>query len=290
MSGNKTDILTRIYTYLHFSYYIIKIQRLFRGNLVRKYKDLHGPAVRDRKLCTNTNDFITMEPIEEVSFHQFLSYKDVDGFVYGFDIISLYNLFLKSKMKTASTNVTPEVLNPYNRNPIPQTVLKDIKTILKIAKILDMVIELQYEDDTIGLSVGKTIELRALTLFQNIDALGNYSDCQWFLSLNKRDLIKFTRELYEIWSYRSQINQETKYNICPLGDPFRYLSMSYIHAESNVSNIQKVILNVLENLVNTGLDKDSKTLGAYYVLGALTLVNESAATALPWLFQSFGYF
>jgi hypothetical protein len=98
------------------------------------------------------------------------------------------------------------------------------------------------------------------------------------------------KELYEIWSYRSQINHETRYKICPLGDPFRYISMSYIHTETNISNIQKVILNVLENLVNTGVDKDSKILGSYYVLGALTLVNDSAATALPWLFQSFGYF
>ena len=49
-------------------------------------------------------------------------------------------------------------------------------------------------------------------------------------------------------------------------------------------------LTVLEKLVNTGVDKDSKSLGAYYVLGALTLVNQDAATSLPWLFQSVGYF
>jgi hypothetical protein len=47
---------------------------------------------------------------------------------------------------------------------------------------------------------------------------------------------------------------------------------------------------VLENLVNIGTDKDSKALGAYYVLGALTLVNSDAATSLPWLFQSVNYF
>jgi hypothetical protein len=45
-------------------------------------------------------------------------------------------------------------------------------------------------------------------------------------------------------------------------------------------------LNVLENLVNTGINVDSKSLGAYYVLSALTLVNETAAEALPWLYQS----
>jgi hypothetical protein len=55
-------------------------------------------------------------------------------------------------------------------------------------------------------------------------------------------------------------------------------------------NIKKVVLEVLEKLVNSGIDKDSKSLGAYYVLGGLTLVNQEAATSLPWLFQSVSYF
>jgi hypothetical protein len=42
-------------------------------------------------------------------------------------------------------------------------------------------------------------------------------------------------------------------------------------------NIKKVILEVMEKLVNSGLDKDSKSLGAIYVLGSLTLVNSSLA-------------
>ena len=82
-----------------------------------------------------------------------------------------------------------------------------------------------------------------------------------------------------------------KKNICPPnGDPFRNLSMHYIGSEQDVNNIRKVILEVLEKFVNNGIDKDSKALGACYVLGALTIVNEDAATSLPWLFQSFSPF
>jgi hypothetical protein len=54
--------------------------------------------------------------------------------------------------------------------------------------------------------------------------------------------------------------------------------------------IKKSVLTILERFVNSGIDQDSKALGSYYVLGALTLVNESAADALPWLFQSFSYY
>jgi len=284
ISGNKNQLILRIYSYLYFSSFIIKIQKIFRGNIVKKYKMLHGPAAVNRKLCNNSYDFITMEPVEEINFHQFLSYKDTDGFIYGFDIISLHNLFLKSKD-------IESVKNPYNRNFIPESVIKIIKSVVKISRIINIHINLHFEDDTKNISNEKSIELRALTLFQNIDALGNYSNSSWFLSLNRIELIKFIRELADIWNYRAQISNEMKRNICPpYGDPFRNLSMPYIHTETNISNIRKVILEVLEKLVNSGVDNDCKALGAYYVLGSLTIVNETAATSLPWLFQSFGYF
>ena len=282
ISGNKTELLSRIYCYLYFSSYIIKIQKIFRGLLARKYKNLHGPASMNRKLCTNNSDFITMDPVEEINFHQFVSYQDVDGFIYGFDIISLHNLYFKSNK---------EIKNPYNRTKLPDSIFKTIKSILRLSRILKIHVNLHFEDDTQNISGEKAIELRALSLFQNIDALGNYSNSNWFLSLNRNQIIKLVRELIDIWNYRAQLSQEVKRNICPPnGDPFRNLSMPYIHVEGEIGNVKKVVLEVLEKLVNTGIDNDSKSLGAYYVLGALTLVNQEAASSLPWLFQSVSYF
>jgi hypothetical protein len=282
ISGNKTELLSRIYCYLYFSSYIIKIQKIFRGLLARKYKNLHGPASMNRKLCTNKSDFITMDPVEEINFHQFVSYQDVDGFIYGFDIISLHNLYFKSNK---------EIKNPYNRTKLPDSIFKTIKSILRLSRILKIHVNLHFEDDTQNISGEKAIELRALSLFQNIDALGNYSNSNWFLSLNRNQIIKLVRELIDIWNYRAQLSQEVKRNICPPnGDPFRNLSMPYIHVEGEIGNVKKVVLEVLEKLVNTGIDNDSKSLGAYYVLGALTLVNQEAASSLPWLFQSVSYF
>jgi len=282
ISGNKQEITRRIYSYLYFESYIIKIQKIFRGYLVGKYKILHGPCIKDRKICTNNVDFITMDPIEEINFHQFFSYKDVDGFIYGFDISSLHNLFLKSD---------DDIKNPYNRNLIPDVVFKNIRGIIRIGKILGISIILSFEDDLLELSNEKAVELKAITIFQHIDALGNYSNANWFLSLNQFQLIKFIRELMDIWKYRAQLSVETKRNICPpFGDPFTNLSIQYIITEQNLWNVKKVLLDIIETLVNTGITKDSKSLGAYYVLGALTLVNNEAATSLPWLFQSVNYF
>jgi hypothetical protein len=281
-TGNKEQLIGRIYSYLYFSCYIIKIQKIFRKSLVIKYKKLHGPACLNRKKCTNTDDFVSMESIEEINFHQFISYKDIDNFIYGFDITSLHNLFLRSP---------DEIRNPYNRNKIPEFVFKNISSIIRLGKILNININLKFEDDTKNLPNEKLIELRAFALFQNIDALGNYSNANWFLSLNRNKLIRFIRELIYFWNDRLQLSNETKRNISPpYGNPFRNLNFNYIILEENLWNVKKVIIEVLEKLVNIGTDKDSKALGAYYVLGALTLVNSDAATSLPWLFQSVNYF
>lgn len=282
ISGNKPQLTTRIYSYLYFSSFLIKVQKIFRGYLVKKYKMLHGPASLNRKLCTNNCDFISMEPIEEINFHQFISYKDTDDFIYGFDITSIHNLFLKSNN---------EIKNPYNRNLIPDFVFKNIRSLIRIGRILNIGINLKFEDDTKNLSDQKTIELRALSLFQAIDRLGNYTNSTWFLSLNRVQLIKFIRELMDIFNYRAQLSMETKRNICPpVGDPFRSLSIPYLHNETNLWNIKKNLLDVMDKFVNSGVDSDSKSLGAYYVLGALTLVSTEAATSLPWLYQSVNYF
>jgi hypothetical protein len=284
--GTKKELITRIFVFLQLSYYVTKIQKIFRGKLQRKFNNLHGPAFKNRKMCTNSSDFITMDDLNDLSFNQFFSYKDVDGFIYGFDLASIFSLiYMKNNNNKKPTQ------NPYNRNNIPVEVLIDIKILIKIGKVLKKDIYLEIQDEPTNLSNEKVIELRALSLFQNINALGNYSNSEWFLSLSRNNLIKFVRELSDIWNYRAQLSLEVKTKICPPhGLPFRNLNVSYIHTEIDMNNVKKVILEVLEKLVNNGIDADSKSLGAYYVLAALTLVNIDAATSLPWLFQSVSHF
>lgn len=289
ISGNKKELINRIYIFLFLSCYIIKIQKIFRGRLQRKFNAYFGPALNKRTICTNDTDFVTMDDLKDLHYGQFYSFKDNDDRVYGFDIASIYNLIYKN---TDTINISKiGGINPYNRNKIPSFVMIDLKMIVRTSKILKIKINLEFETDLGNVSNSKTVEMRALTLFQNIDALGNYSSPEWFLTLNRSQLIKFLRELSDIWNYRAQLSNETKQNICPpTGDPFRNINISNIINENDLLTIKKCILDILEKFVNNGIDRDSKTLGAYYVLGALTLVNDSAASSLPWLFQSVSYF
>ena len=99
-------------------------------------------------------------------------------------------------------------------------------------------------------------------------------------------MCKFIRELHDIWQYRAEITSESKLAICPpTGDPFIGTNIVNIHSfRPNI--IKEFALSCIERLVKRGNSQDSKSLGAIYVLTALTLVSNSAATSLPWLYQS----
>jgi len=279
LNGNKSELVSRIYSFLFLSNVVIKIQKLGRGYLHRKYIRQHGPALKDRSLCTNAFDFLSMDELTNIPISQFFSFKDEDGFIYGFDLLSLYNLIYKSDTI---------VKNPFNKQPFSLSVIDDFKSLIKLSRLLKIRISIIINDVSKEISDKKTVELRALTLFQNIDALGNYSNAQWFLTLNRTQLIRFVRELVDIWAYRAPLTMETKRAICPpSGNPFaRILSYNALQNMTDLDDIRKVILQIMENFVCSGIDKDNKCLGAYYVLGALTLVNNDAATALPWLYQA----
>jgi hypothetical protein len=280
ISGTKSQLINRIYFNLYFSLFITKIQKKFRGMLSRNFYKLRGPALTNRKICLNMVDFITMEPLENINVDYFFSYVDTDKFIYGFDLISLNTLFKKSK------NIYL-IQNPFNRKLIPPFVIKTITKIIRQSKIYKIQIN-SRDDDLENIFFEKMVELRAVRLFQNINNLGNNSDYKWFLSLNKLELIKFVKVLYDIWISRLKLDHQIKQNICPpYGDPFKNLSIIFINTEENIINIKKVILEVLEKMINLGINKESKTLGSYFVLGALTLINKNAASCLPLIYQNF---
>jgi hypothetical protein len=277
ITGNKQQLVSRIYSHLYLSNNIIKIQKLIRGCLIRKYNNIRGPAFKNRLLCNNNFDFLTMDKLTSIQNEQFFSFKDEDGFIYGFDILSLYNLIYKCN---------GIVKNPFNQQPLTSKVIENLKSLLRLSKILKINVSTEILDVTKVVSNTKSIELRTLTLFQNIDALGNYSNPQWFLNLNKNQLIKFLRELIDIFHFRANLVNEVKKAICPPnGNPFM-INFHILQNLENLDDVRKIILEILEKMVNTGIDKDYKCLGAYYVLGAITLVNNEAATSIPWLYES----
>ena len=274
VSGNKDQLIFRIYNYLRFSYHANMIQKIFRGYIVRKLISLKGPAYQDRQ-CNNIQDFMTLDKLTEIPECQFYSYTDHDGFIYGFDICSIYNLLKEKCCKN---------INPYTRNPFPKELKYNLRQIIRLSHILKMNITTELDVEN---TQNKQIEFDTIKIFQLIDGFGHITDTDWFLSLNRSLLVKYIRELYDIWNYRAQLEATVKRKICPPnGKPFGTELMIALNNRT-FDYLQKYGLSVMNKLVTLGEDIEMRKLGGIYVLGGLTMVNSHAAMAFPWLYQSF---
>jgi hypothetical protein len=275
---------------------------------------LKGEAFKNKKICVNESDFYTLDPLEDIPYDEFYSYKDSNNFVYGFNITSLITLF-KQKGK---------IINPYNREKVDFKIMNDIFTLYKLTKIIfpHIFIEKPDEPTTIPITNNqphqnrvvtnvtnnhqltenvelhnrmqrireKPINIRILELFMEIDLLGNYTDSNWFINLEKREYIRYYRYLYDIWHYRGQMTHETKRRICRLHDPFINTSLSSLNLPTTTTDdCRAVCLYIMENMVYTGIDIEYQKLGALHVLSVLTIVSMDARRNMMWLYESLVY-
>jgi hypothetical protein len=328
-TGNKDVLINRIETYFSQIKCAKNIQRVFRGWLTRYSFKIRGEAFLDKQLCTNDTDFATLEPLSEIPFELFFSYKDEKNYIYGFNICSLIQV-LKTKGK---------ISNPYNREIVGRDVLKKIVTLNNLIKIvfpgsldddsaiLKIIMERQttsnnlignqrsidilsshYYSPQINVNEAsmtpemmnslrkilvnrrKDVSERIRILFGEIDQLGNYTHHNWFSVLNREYLIRMYRYLDDIWRHRANLSQTVKSAICPFFNPFTNVFVEPIH-HSNISEdqIRFLCLTVMENIVYSGIDEDHRKLGAMHVLSALTLVSHPARRAIPWLYESIAY-
>ena len=130
--------------------------------------------------------------------------------------------------------------------------------------------------------------MKILTLFQRIDSLGNYTNIKWFMELDKYGLVHFIRELADIWNYRANLTQETKRAIVPpSGNPFHseHININNL-PQYNFIQIKKYSIQIIDLMINKGINEQSCVLGSYYVLCALTMVSSDAADSLPWLYEA----
>jgi hypothetical protein len=274
--GNKNEIKKRLYNFMKNSHYIQKIQRLFKSKLFEKYLLLKGPANHNKNMCVNETDFITLNKIREIPHYSFYSYSN-DGITYGFDIASL-KTYIDNNINSGKPNI-----NPYDRTMICKNQIFDFYRYIKFCKIFNYPVELEMEKDEIIFDDNDIIRNKTVELFQHMDSLGHYTNPIWFLNLDIRKLLKFVRELHDIWEYRAQLSIETKRNIhYPNGTPFQ----NTMHNSRDVNQLRKTVLRIIENFTTMGSNNEYKSLGTMYVLGAFTLVCSEAAEALPWLYDS----
>jgi hypothetical protein len=330
IGGTKKILIERIQNYFLFCKHAIQIQRTFRGYIVRKSFALRGVALKNRKLCVNETDGFTLEPLEDIAFQLFYSYTDTNDFVYGFDLMSLITLYKnKGKIVNPYTRekinvdtlcdiltlgrlvkiIFPNSMEDENKQTAehPPTrpvsirrnaIVNTIQNRYLYAPPYRNTIHIENLDERQREIYLKLEEVRRLStnqriqeLFIEIDILGNYTQSTWFTNLEKRDLLRLFRFMYDLWNYRGQLNDETKRNICYLCSPFTNVRMLNNYTYDHLTQEQAVesCLTVMEHLVYCGIDVEYQKLGTLHVLSSLTMVSIHARNNLYWLYESIIY-
>jgi len=277
-TGNKIELIQRIYNYLREAACILTIQKNAKKYLVSKYVKRLKQQINYKKKCKNDTDFFTLEELSEIPNSHFFAFEENNN-IWGFNIISIYNLFIKNNSK--------DILNPYTREKINNNVYDSIISLIKLSNILGITINLNLKNnpDDIQLSLKKQNENTSLELFQTINEFGHYSHYSWFLSLDKTALIRFVRDLIDIWEYRAELTLYTKCKICfPSGNPFRYNLR--VLCNNNFYELQKNVLLIISDFITKGITPEFCSMGVSYILCALTLVSSEAAEAMPWFYSS----
>ena len=299
-SGTKPELTQRIYTFLKQTYYIVRIQRIFRRFISDKYRTLCGPGYLHITNCVNDTDFYTFDKLSNIRPIELFTYQDNDDKIYGFHIASIFHLIISSY---------PNITNPYNRSVIPSRVIKNVYEKLIYGTLLGFRVSVKLDDNgddntitdivmvgsggdvgSVALTREKQEELFIVDLFQHINTLGNYSDSEWFIALQRAELIRFIRNIHDIWHYRANLTQEMKERICPpSGNPF------VLHnAQVNLNvltlltdpEIRTICVSIIDRMVRRGVSREDQCLGAFYVLATLTIVNQDARNAMPWLYEA----
>jgi hypothetical protein len=240
---------------------------------------------------------------------------DKDNFIYGFDIHSLIE-YAKSTRRRIKNPYTRTIMDVELQNMKKLCRLNNIITTIYVPPVREVIkpikrqrvvrnnqsssrrrvpvnphIPADYNSEAIiGLireRRAKPINERLRLIFMDIDQLGNYTQMSWLSNLQLRDYTRFFRILKDIWNYRAQLSHIIKVRICPLWDPFMILSQNGIQlAALDREQWFALTISIMEDMICTGVDIEHKTLGAFHILSALTIVSHPARVAMPWLYES----
>ncbi len=142
ITGTKPTLIDRIATKYHKIRKTIIIQKLYRGWLVRSIFKSKGPALNNRGICNNDTDCCSLEPLEDIDFFDFYSYKDVSGFVYGFNLTSLIEIYKRKR----------NIKNPYNRDTFSK---EQVRKVIKMYNG-NFIINPSYRNDNEPLKIANS--------------------------------------------------------------------------------------------------------------------------------------
>lgn len=260
-----------IYNFENSSYIrpAICIQRIWKGYSLRKHIKNYGIASIAKHLLNNDSEFLTFENTIDIPYRELFTYKDLAGFYWGFRLSTFKELINHSTTNPYNTlEISKDTINRFNA--LVKHIDKNIKTEVEKPVIADPNIKLQQ---------------RCIEIFQKMDELKQYTQCEWFLSLNTNSLKYLYKEMADIWHHRLGLSNIEKRKYVTNGILFNIPIIEIIRIADRYK-ISHILLDEFDKLVSNGQNIQDRTTGALWVLSGLTLVSQVARNAMPWLYES----
>lgn len=155
---------------------IIKLQKRWKGYIVRKRLSLAGPGVLKRSLCTNKEDSITLEPITEIDPFDYFGFEE-NGKIYGVNFCSFADAMRR------------KCINPFTRQPFSMEARKRFREIYSYR--LRNNLTLLYQENQLK-TIDAITEHKWLHLCQIIEENGFFNiHPNIFMGLGRNQLIVF---------------------------------------------------------------------------------------------------
>jgi hypothetical protein len=280
--GTKAVLRQRLHAYMVRSWHAARIQAWVRGWLFRRYlavKGLDG-AYRPRKVA-NEVELHSLDPVEEINIDSLFNIPNEGGIATLYDIESLKR-HIRNQIERHC-----EPTDPYTNMPFKGDVSGRMQEEQRLAVLLGR----RTADSTdssgrvsiaiMGMGAQQSFQASVVNVCAQLDSLGHISDPEWFLGLSSQQWRRLCVEMADIWSYRAGLTPRMRQRVGGGTWPIAIPSLDWA-----VSEIRSRALFQVERLVFRGDSEESRALGAYYVLIALTMVSDRAAEALPCLHQA----
>jgi len=241
--------------------YVINIQKMIRGWIIRKKTN-----------CSNQTDILTFDTLYNIPYPYFYVFCDkITNKSYGYDIRTLIQIVESNYVSCPYTfrNFTDEEIISIK---IHKTYLENKGYTMKLDKVV--------------LTPEEEINMKIKDLFYQINMLDNYTDPEWFKALNINQLISLYSKMEDIWNYRTQMTIESKMNIVQNGIAFD-IPLTAIRSCKNKMKLQNILLDEFYRIINEGVNREEKKLGAILILSGLVEVSHDASYALPHLLQMY---
>ena len=249
---------------------ILLLQSKIKEYISNKALRIHGPAYNNRGSCNNPTDFYSFDSMSDIEDKYFFSYKDEDGFIYGFHIESFINLI---------SNDT-EPTNPYNRVIISKKI-KDI-AIQMWQELNKKKEESNYTNNNNTKNLKDQVRNKCLMVLQKMDVFGYQTNMDWIMNLPISRVRQLFKSIKNHWHYKAGLSEEVKLRIYPNGNPLHDINTRRIE-NINRYIVLNTVLELMDLLVSNGVSNDDKNQGCILVLFALNDVNRECGRCNPWL-------